>query len=60
MKKQTPAQTQQYKKRSQLAAICHRFAKNKSAMIGLVLLAVLVILAVSAPLFIDYKGEVIK
>lgn len=62
MKKQTPAQTEQnvYKKRSQFAAICHRFAKNKSAMIGLVLLGILVVLAVTAPLFIDYKGEVIK
>ncbi len=49
-----------YKKRSQFRAICHRFSKNKAAMIGLVMLGILVILAVTAPLFIDYKGEVIK
>lgn len=60
MKKQTPAQKNVYKKRSQLASIAHRFAKNKSAMVGLVLLGILVVLAVTAPLFIDYKNEVIK
>ncbi len=49
-----------YKKRSQFRSICHRFSKNKAAMIGLVMLGILVILAVTAPLFIDYKGEVIK
>ena len=49
-----------YRKRSQAAAVCRRFAKSRSAMLGLVLLAVLVTLAVTAPLFIDYRGEVIK
>ena len=49
-----------YRKRSQAAAIWRRFSKSRSAMIGLVLLAVLVTLAVTAPLYIDYKGEVIK
>lgn len=64
MKKQANAQASAnqniYRKRSQLAGICHRFAKNKTAMIGLVMLAMIVILAVAAPLFISYKGEVVK
>ena len=49
-----------YKKRSQLMGICRRFAKSRTAMVGLVMLIILVTLAVAAPLFIDYKGEVIK
>lgn len=61
MKKVQPSEGQNvYKKRSQLAGICRRFAKNKTAMIGLVMLAIIVILAVAAPLFISYKNEVIK
>lgn len=51
---------QAYKKRSQFRAICRRFARNKGAMTGLVILAVLVLIAVTAPLFISYEGQVIK
>ena len=60
--KKTQAASEQnvYKKRSQLAGICRRYAKSKSAMVGLIMLAIIVILAVTAPLFISYKGEVIK
>lgn len=50
----------QYKKRSQFGSICRRFAKNKGAMVGLVLLSILLILALTCPLFMDYQGEVIK
>lgn len=64
MNKQAKAQASDkqnvYKKRSQLAGICHRFVKNKTAMIGLIMLAIIVILAVTAPLFVSYKGEVVK
>lgn len=49
-----------YKKRSQLRAICRRFARNKGAMTGLVILAILVLIAVMAPLYISYDGQVIK
>lgn len=49
-----------YKKRSQFRTICHRFAKNKGAMVGLVILIFLVVIAVTAPLYISYDGQVIK
>lgn len=49
-----------YKKRSQFRTICHRFAKNKGAMVGLVILVFLVVIAVTAPLYISYDGQVIK
>ena len=50
----------QYKKRSQLGSVCRRFAKSRTAMIGLAVLIVLVIVAISCPLFISYKDNVIK
>ena len=40
--------------RSQLGMIAFRFSKNKLAMLGLIVIAVLMIVCVSAPLFIDY------
>lgn len=49
-----------YKKRSQIGSICRRFAKSRTAMIGLVLLTILALVAILCPLFISYSGDVIK
>ncbi len=49
----------QYMKRSQIAMIWRRFKKNKLAMIGLILFAVMLCLAITAPLYIDYEADVI-
>lgn len=43
------------KKRSQLKAIWFRFKKNKLAMVGLIILAFLVAVAVAAPIISDYE-----
>ncbi len=50
----------QYKKRSQLGSICRRFARSRTAMAGLIILLILVLVAVSCPLFLSYKDDVIK
>lgn len=60
MKNTTSEDLNVYKKRSQLGAICRRFSKSKSAMIGLIILVILAVVALTAPLFIDYGQEVIK
>ena len=48
----------QYKKRSQVGSICRRFAKSKTAMAGLIILVILVIVALICPLFLDYATDV--
>ncbi|HHY09295.1 MAG TPA: ABC transporter permease [Firmicutes bacterium] len=48
------------KKRSQLKSIWFRYKKNKLAMFGLVLLAVLIIVAAAAPLIADYEEDAIR
>lgn len=52
--------TSQYKKRSQIGAICRRFAKSKTAMLGLIILILLVLIAVFCPVFLSYSEDVIK
>ncbi len=49
-----------YKKRSQIAMIWRRFVKNRMAMIGLILFAIMLIIAVVSPLFINYETDVIQ
>jgi len=44
---------------SQFAAICKRFAKSRTAMLGLILFLLVLFLAVFANLFADYEAEVI-
>lgn len=51
--------TQKYKKRSQLAEVWHNFKKNKGAVIGLILLATIIIVAIIANSTIDY-AKIIK
>lgn len=46
-------------KRSQLSYIWFRFRKNKLAMFGLVLLVLMAVTCASAPLWLDYKEDVI-
>ena len=48
------------KKRSQIAEIMHRLAKNKLAMVGLAILALFIFLALFADVLYDYEGVVIK
>ena len=55
----TSAKTK-YKKRSQIAMIWRRFIKNRMAMIGLILFAIMLIIAVVSPLFINYETDVIQ
>lgn len=47
------------KKRGQLKSIWFRFRKNKLAMFGLILFLALVLMAVSAGIFLDYDTDVI-
>lgn len=47
-------------KRSQLAMIWRRFLRNKTALIGLIMLLFIILLSVSAPLYIDYEGSALE
>lgn len=47
------------KRRSQFKSIWFRFRKNKLAIVGMVLLAVLIALAIAAPLLADYEADAI-
>ena len=51
---------QTVKKQSQLASIARRFKKNKLAMVGLVMFALLVLLALTADLFFDYNTQALQ
>ncbi|MCJ7855201.1 ABC transporter permease [Lachnospiraceae bacterium NSJ-143] len=48
-----------YKKKSQAYVIWRRFKRNRMAMIGLVLFTIMLIVAITAPLYIDYDKDVI-
>jgi len=48
------------KKRGQFAEVMHRLAKNKLAVVGLVILCVFVLLALLADVLYDYEDVVIK
>ncbi len=48
-----------YKKRSQGKEIWRRFRKNKLAMVGLVILSMLILMALSADLICNYQAQVI-
>ena len=50
----------QYKRKSQLGEIWKRFARNKSALIGMVIVLLLVFAAVLAPIMFDYEDVVIR
>ena len=59
MKKENTSKTAQltYKRRSQSAEIWRRFKKSKTAIIGLIMLSVLVLLAIFADVITPYDAE---
>lgn len=48
------------KKKSQWVDIGHRFIRNKTAVLGLIVFLIVVILVLAAPLMFDYQSQVIK
>ena len=63
IKKPTPEQAEilkKYKKRNQLLSLWIQLRKNKLAVIGLVILAIVVIVAILAPVLYDYESVVIN
>ena len=48
------------KKRSRARETWRRLKKSRSAMIGLALVIIIIVLALTAPLFIDYDTQVIS
>lgn len=54
------AEIKKNKKKSQAAAIWRRLKKNKMAVVGLVILAVIILLAIFADLLFDYETLVVK
>ena len=52
--------SQKYTRQSQLAMVMHNLAKNKGAMAGLVLIAVIALVAIFADFLYDYDEVVIK
>ena len=52
--------SQKYTRQSQLAMVMHNLAKNKGAMAGLILIAVIALVAIFADFLYDYDEVVIK
>ena len=52
--------SQKYTRQSQLAMVMHNLAKNKGAMAGLILIAVIALVAIFADFLYDYDDVVIK
>ncbi|HAQ41128.1 MAG TPA: ABC transporter permease [Clostridiales bacterium] len=49
-----------YKKKSQMGEIWHRLKKNKTAILGLIVFLLLILMALLAPVLYDYDTQVIK
>ncbi len=49
-----------YKKKSQLMSIWHRFKKNKLALFGLVVFAIMLFIAIFADFIVDYERDAIS
>ncbi len=58
--KDTMLASRRYRKRSQLAEIWHRLKKNKGAVLGLAIIALLAITALSIDFVLDYDTQVIS
>ena len=54
------ARRAKYKKKSELKIVWRQFKKNKLALFGLILIAIMVVAAFAAPLFIDFETDVIE
>lgn len=59
-KTQNTAPNKKNKRRSISAEVWRRLRKNKGAMIGLVIAVLLILMAITAPLLLDYKTDVIN
>ena len=56
----SPTTGEVYKKRSQLKSICKRFARNRMAMVGLVIFLFLLIMVLTCDVFFDYQADAIN
>ena len=56
----SPTTGEVYKKRSQFKSICKRFARNKMAMVGLVIFIFLLIMVLTCDVFFDYQADAIN
>lgn len=48
------------KKKSQFVEVWKRLCRNKTAVLGLVIVALLTLMAILSPILIDYETQVIK
>jgi len=55
-----PVAAKQYKKTSQWFDVWRRLKQSKTAVIGLVIFVLLCLMALTAPLFLDYQEDVIR
>ncbi|MBQ3487016.1 MAG: ABC transporter permease [Clostridia bacterium] len=51
--------SRQYRKRSRMGEIWHRLKKNKGAMVGLAIVVILVLIALTCDLWMSYEDDVI-
>ena len=51
---------EEYKKRSQIAAIWFRFKKNRMATVGLVIFLLLVVISITCPLWVNYEEDCVR
>lgn len=49
-----------YKKKGPIVEVFFRLAKNKTAIVGLIIVAILIVAALTAPLIFDYDDVIIK
>lgn len=52
--------SRKYRKRSRMGEIVHRMSKNKGAMLGVAVVVILVFIALTCDLWIDYDNQVVK
>jgi len=52
--------SKKYKKRSQISEIWHNFKKNKGAVLGLIVLAIIIVTSLIANFVIDYDTKIIR
>ena len=58
-KQKKQGQPQEYVKRSSLRIVWNQLKKNKGAVLGLIIIALITLLALAAPLLYDYESQVI-
>ena len=56
----TIAASKKYKKRSQAAEIWHNFKKNKGALVGIAVLALIIIATIVVGFTVDYDKQIVK